>query len=548
MNSDILERHYSNIFTLPKKRFTLALGVVAIAIGSILYGTARAFFATRYLFLALSFIILIYIFGRVIKLAFNGKRIFFLALLILIFIEIFDFIVFHLGLPYLISLTPAIISSFLTIILYFSSEADEKTVFAISFGMVLLIYPLNYLFAFDAPSRVHIYILTAIYVLLAFLGTVTGSLYIRFLDIDLGFNVKNFLRAFILFWLTSNPQYLDERLEYIGIRQKGWLACLSLGKTRIVTQTFHEGPFRNVGGSTIVPKILSQEDTLYLHTATDHEKDLVSAHEVDSLLRHLTCDGVVTKAMKPYKICDEGFTITVFPFDKVRLAIVSGNETIDDLTSEVQDFADTMGTFLVVDAHNAYKKGYNTTQDQIERLKKMITQTAVHNTPLSKLSYSFSKNKVTSTNICDYVALLLLDYEDVKYALFMIDSNNIKKTFRNDIEQFLSKKGFYPVIVSTDNHLKTGLPPKLEYHPAGEDESDVLAVFNFLNQVDYLHISHNAHITYARTRVEMNVIGNKFLSDLEQATVKLAKKSIYLFIGILFLQLLVAIGLGILLA
>jgi len=543
MNNDILEQHYSNIFTLPKARFTLALGLVSIVLASILYGTARAFFATRYLLLAIAFVILIFLVGRFIKLAFNGRRIFFLALMMLIFVEIFDFIVFHLGFPYLISLTPAIISSFLTIILYFSSEADERTVCFVSFSMILLIHPLNYLFSFDAPSRFHIIALTASYVGLAFLGTVTGYLYIKFLDRDMGFNVKEFLRAFLLFWLTSDPRYLEEKLETIQTPHRGWIRCLSVGKAHLVAHAFHAGPFRNIGGATLVKRVLSLENTMYLHSATNHDKNLATRREVEHLVQNVSCSGENTAAMKPYQVSNERFTVTVFPFEGFRLMVVSGNEVIDDLSSEIQEFADTFGDVLVVDAHNAYRKGYEVTGKDIDTLKLLVEKAARMESEKSALSYSFTKKRAHAANICEYLALLLLDYGDVKYALFMIDSNNIRREFRLKIERFLRERGFQPVVISTDNHLKTGLPPKLEYYPAGEDKSDHQAVFSFLQSIDFADVAERGDITYTKKEVEAHVIGNTFLENLEHAALKLGKRGIYLFILVLVLQLVAAVGL-----
>lgn len=545
MNNDILEQHYSNIFTLPKARFTLALGLLSIALASILYGTARAFFAARYLLLGLTFVVLVFLVGRFIKLAFNGRRIFFLALLMLIFVEIFDFIVFHLGFPYLISLTPAIISSFLTIILYFSSEADERTVCFVSFSMILLVYPLNYLFSFDAPSRFHIVALTASYVMLAFLGTLTGYLYIKFLDRDMGFNVKEFLRAFLLFWLTSDSRYLEEKLETIQTPHRGWIRCLSVGDVHLVAHAFHAGPFRNIGGATLVQRLLARENTMYLHSATNHDKNLATRSEVERLVENVACSGERIAAMKPHQVSNDRFTVTVFPFEQFRMLVVSGNDIIDDLSSEIQEFADTFGDVLVVDAHNAYRKGYEITEEDISALKPLVEKAASMESDTCGLSYSFTKKRVHAANICEYLALLLLDYGDEKYALFMIDANNIQRDFRLKIERFLREKGFHPVVISTDNHLKTGLPPKLEYYPAGEDKSDHEAVFSFLESVDFANVAERGDITYTKREVVANVIGNVFLENLERATLKLGRKGIYTFMLVLMLQLVVALGLAI---
>lgn len=544
MDNGILERHYSNIFTLPRKRFTLILGMVTIAIASLLYGTARAFFAQRYLLLGLSFIILILAVGRLIRMAFNGQRTLFLALMMLIFVEIFDFIVYHTGFPYLIALTPAVISAFLVIILYFTSEASEATVAAASISLILLIYPVNYYFSFEFPSRFHIFALTGIYAGLAVLGTVTGSLYIQFLDQDMGFNVKRFLRGFLLFWLTSDPEHLEARLAAIRESCRGWIRCLSIGSVHLLSTSFHPGPFRNIGSATLVEQILARGDSLYLHSATNHDKNLVSHHEVQSLLQKIDCGGTTLNALRPYRVANRRFTLTVFPFDRFSVMVVSGNQVIDDLTSEVQEYADQFGDILVVDAHNAHQKGYEVTPDDIAAVKDLIDQAVGTPSQPRPLRYAFYKQRVSAPNICDYLALLLLDYGEQRYGLLMIDSNNIDRGFREHVERFMRRRGIEPIVISTDNHVKTGLPPKLEYKPAGADKGDVKTVFSFLESIDFHAHTEEAVISYAKTPVEASVIGKRFLDDLEEAATRLGKKAVYLFFAIIGLQLLVAILLG----
>jgi len=545
MDNGILERHYSNIFTLPRKRFTILLGILNIAIASLLYGTARAFFAQRYLLLGLSFIILILLVGKIIRMAFNGQRILFLALMMLIFVEVFDFIVYHTDFPYLIALTPAIISSFLVIILYFTSEASEETVAAASISLILLIYPINYYFSFEFPSRFHIFALTGIYVALTVLGTVTGSLYIQFLDKDVGFNIKDFLRGFLLFWLTSDPKHLEDKLQTIKRTCQGWVRCLSIGTVQLVSTSFHPGPFRNIGSATMVKKILARGNTMYLHSATNHDKNLVSHLEVQSIINKIDCPGSNLQAKRPYRVANRSFTLTVLPFEQFSVMIISGNRVIDDLTSAVQDYADQYGDILIVDAHNAHQKGYEVHQGDISAINDLIDHAVNTSSEPRTLTYSFFKEQVSTPNICDYLALLLLDYGEQRYGLLMIDANNIDREFRERVEHYMRRRGIEPIVISTDNHIKTGLPPKLEYKPAGADRGDVRAVFSFLDAIDFHAPTENGTISYMKASVEADVIGKNFLNDLEKAAALLGQKAMYLFFAIIGFQLLVAVLLGI---
>ena len=547
MDQSVFERVYSKVFTIPKKRISVTLGIVTIVFASLQYGLAREFFARRYIALGLILIILILILGRTIKLAFNSRRTFFLALLILISIEIFDFIAFHFGTPYLISLTPALISSFLTIILYFLSEANEDRVYAVSLIMILLIYPFNYRYSFDAPSRLDFYILTLTYIFIASVGVFLGYLYIRFLDRDFGFNLKDLLRSFTLFWLTSNPAYVEKELDGTGMIKEGWIRCLSIGNVKIISDSFHPGPFGNVGGAKLVKRILDMGNTMYLHSASTHGENIVSGEEAEKLMDSITCNCKELRAMKPYEVESKKFKITVFPFDNFRLMIVSGKNAIDDIPPEVQEFADKFGDILVCDAHNSYKKGYDVTPDEVEEIKSLIEKATGIETEESTVMYSFSKRKVDTTNICRYLALLILDYEGEKYAVFMIDSNNIEKTFRLRVERFLEDKKVKAIVISPDDHAKTGILPKLGYEPAGADKSDVRAVFDFLKEIDFKNIKEKGKISYCKKDVKAKVIGSAFFENLERAVIQMGGKAMFLFFLIIFLQLTIAVILSTLL-
>ena len=534
-----MEKFYSKIFTTPRKRYSVALGVITIIFTSILNGISKAFFIQRYFFLGLFIIIAILVLGRFINLAFNNRRAFFLSLLILISIEFFDIIVIHTGFPNLIVVAPASIASILTITFYFTSEADEKKVCFLSFLMLLLFYPINHFYSFNAPHRIQAYFLISL------IGVFIGYLYIKYLDKDFGFNVKEFLKAFLLFWLTTNPTYFERKLEEIGVKKGGWVMCLSIGDVKLVSTSFHPGPLRNIGGVRIVEKILEMGNTMYLHSATTHDNNLVSNEEVEKVISQISCDGDEIEAMEPYIEEGDKFKLIVFPFSKVKLIVVSGKDAIDDLPVEIQKFAEKFGEVWIVDAHDSFKEEYDISDEDIEEIKNLIEKAMnkVNENKVLNLKYAFVKKRVESKNICGYLALLVLDYGEKRYAMLMIDSNNIDKDFRIKIEEFLENEGFNPVVISTDNHSKTGVSPKIGYKPVGDDESDVRAVFDFLEKLDIK--LKEGKIKYEKRNVIAKVMGEKFFGDVEKAFLQLGQKSLYLFFFIVVFQVILAILLGI---
>lgn len=546
MDKTAFERLYSKIFTIPKKRISVTLGVVTIALASLLHGSYRPFFAQRYFFLGLLFIVLILAVGRTINLAFNGRRVFFLAFLLLLFIEVVDFIACSLGFRHLVALTPAVISSFLTIILYFSSEADEWSVYLVSLGMVLLLYPFSYL-SYDlslAPSiPFGMLELSAGYGFIALAGVGAGHAYLSFLDTDQGFNVKSFFRAFLLFWLTHNPRYFEDRLNEVATRMQGWVRCLSIGDVRLIANAFHPGPLRNVGGARLVHRVLEQPGAMYLHSASTHDRNLVSGADVDEVIQNISCGDRELQAHHPFSIDGDEFTVTAFPFDAFTLMVVSGIQAIDDLPPEVQEYADNLGEILIVDAHNAYRKDYDVTPAQVEEIKSLIRRAAGIETEPVPLACSFRKKAVTTENICGYLALLMLDYDGDRYALFMLDANNIDLSFRHELEAFFRERDIHPVVVSTDNHTKTGMPPALEYQPAGAHSSDISAVFAFLEESD-LATKAASTIRYGKQPVAVNVIGGHFFDDLEATVRTVGRQAVALFFVVISLQFLLAMLTG----
>lgn len=538
-----MERFYSKIFTTPRKRYSVALGVITIVFASILNGTSsKSFFAQRYFFLGIFIVIAVLILGRFINLAFNNRRAFFLALLILISIEFFDIIVIHAGFPNLIVIAPASIASLLTITFYFTSEAEEKKVCFLSFLMLMLFYPINYFYSFNAPHRLLAYILTSL------IGVFIGYFYIKYLDKDFGFNIKEFLKAFLLFWLTTDPTYFEKKLKEIGVKKKGWIRCLSIGDIKLISTSFHPGPLRNIGGVRIVEKILELGKAMYLHSATTHDNNLVSKEEVEKVVSQIDCDGCTIEAMEPYTIEGDKFKLIVFPFSKFKLIVVSGKEAIDDIPAEIQEFAEKFGDAWIVDAHNSFMEEYDIKKDDIEEIKYLIEKAMNRESKVSKLRYAFAKKKIESKNTCGYLALLILDYDGNKYAILMIDSNNIDRSFRIKIEEFLKNEGFYPIIISTDNHSKTGVSPKIGYKPAGDDESDIKAVFDFLEDIDIkskFKEFKEGEIKYKKKEVVVKVMGTKFFDDVERAFLQFGQKALYLFLFIVVFQVITAILLGI---
>ncbi len=538
MNVSLMERFYSKLFSTPKEFVSIVVTAISIALASFLNGS-ESFFGVRYIILGLICLAILLFYRKSLRMAINKKRSLFFVMVVLIFIEMFDALSVHFLSKDLIILAPASITALLTVSFYFTSEASELKSALASFVLSVALYPASYLFSFKAPHRTLGYVITSL------IGCILGYFFVRYLDRDFEFfNVKRFLKAFLLFWLTCDAEYFERELRRVGVKFRGWVKCLRIGRARLVTTSFHPGPMRNIGGAKLVGKILSEvENSVYLHTAVGHELNPVDEENVKRIVSAVGCDGLRLKAERPFEIEGEHYVLRVFPFGEVRLMILLGKEVTDDLPYELNEMAGR--NVMLVEAHSAYGKEFEVGGEHVRDAKDLIERALNVKTEEIELEYFFKKEKVESENLCGYVAMLVLGYGDEKHAILMLDGNNVSLDFRKKVEEFCERRGVRVTVISTDNHSKTGISPKIGYKPVGADESDRKVVFDFLERVfSNLEFERCETISYRYNEVEAIVMGRRFFELVERAFRDLGERAIYLFLTIIVIQFAIAFLLG----
>lgn len=538
MDVSLMERFYSKLFSTPKGFVSAGIIVISIVLASILNGSG-SFFGLRYLSLSLITFVALLIYQKFLKLAVNKRRLLFFVMTVLIFIELFDILSVHVFGRDLIVLAPASITALLTVSFYFISESSEVRCAVASLILSILLYPASYYFSFQAPHRTLGYIATAL------IGSVLGYLFIKYLDRDFEFfNVKRFLKAFLLFWLTCDAEYFEKELRRVGVRFRGWVKCLRIGKVKLISTSFHPGPMRNIGGAKLVHRILSSiENSIFLHTAVGHELNPVDGENVERIVSAVKCDCAELKAEKPFEIEGNLYILRVFPFGKVRLVILIGKNETDDLPFELNEIA---GRYvMLVEAHSAHRSNFEVTEDHIREVKDLIERSKNVKTDKTDLKYFFKRIRAETKNICGYVAILILDYGDEKHAILMLDGNNVDLSFRNEIEKFCEGFDVRVTVISTDNHSKTGISPKIGYKPVGADEEDRKIVFEFLKDVfENVELESCDVISYGFNEVEVKVMGRRFFELVELAFRSIGEKAIYLFFSMIAFQFVLASILG----
>ncbi|WP_456467727.1 DUF2070 family protein [Archaeoglobus sp.] len=490
------ESLYYKLFSIPKPGVMLAVSLAAALLLSLVH------LAIIKLWLAVFLISLLGI--KIAGLKFDLKRISFLA----IFVSVLSF-------PALLIAGDVAASSFILFItFYFCSERK------------LLSFPLSalpYLAVDPSVQTAAILTLSAILlvVYLKVLGTSVGKI-----------NIRDFVESFVLFWLTSKAEYMERFLLKHSENFEGRVRCLTVGDVRLVSTDFHPGPFRNVGGAKLV-RTLSGKNSVYLHSPTSHAMNPVNGGEVAKIAGALRCSGERVKPLRPFAIHGKKFDVYCMPFDRLRLIFVSGKRHIDDFIVNSNNF--------VVDCHNAYESDYDPDEEEINEISQLVDMAEKRESlEVKNFRYGFVKMDAESESICGYVAAVLLDYDGERYAIVVFDSNNVDLTFRKHVESLFAGIGYRAIVVSTDNHEKTGIRAKQSYKPAGRCEEDWKIAEKLADRCRELELSEG-RCRYSEGKVGIRVMGRELLRDAEVAARERAVPLIANFLGFAVLNYLLAL-------
>ncbi len=490
------ENLYYKLFSIPKPGVMLTSSLATALLLSVFHSSVIKLWLAVFLVSLLG--------TKIVGLKFDLKRTSFLA----IFISLISFSSLILG-----GNTAA--SSFILYITFYFCSERKLTSFLLSAFPYLIV---------DASVE------TATILLVS--ATLLG-IYLRILGTRVGkIKIRDFVESFVLFWLTSNAEYLERFLMKHSDEFEGRVRCLTIGNVHLISTDFHPGPFRNVGGAKLV-KRLSNNNSVYLHSPTSHARNPVSEEDVAKIAAAVECSGEPVKPFKPFTIHGERFDVHCLPFDTLRLIFVSGKEHIDDFIIEFDDF--------VVDCHNAYEADYDPNSGEVKEIVQLVSMAEKkESSEVENFRYGFVKIDAESESICQYVAAVLLDYDGERYAIVIFDSNNVDLEFRRHVENLFAEIGYKAIVVSTDNHEKTGVRAKQSYKPAGRCEEDWRIVETLAGKCSNVEMTEG-ECAYSEGRVKVRVMGEKFLGDAELAAKEKAMMMIANFLGFAILNYLLAL-------
>ncbi len=519
IDQNILEKFYSKIFSVPKKRVSIAIGLTTIILASYLNGiSGKSFFAMRYFFIGLALITLLILAGKVMRSGFNSRRIFFFALFMLILIEIADVITIHLIDPELIVVSPSAIAFILTIGLYFTSERFN---YFAPLMVLALLYPIDYFFSFSVPHRSVAYALSSVS------GVFLGYIFISFLSGRAGnIVVADILRDFVLYWLKGDSKIFERRLKLYSRMSSGKVFSIKLNEKSIFVPEFHPGPFRDVGGSKLV-KLALQKHDMFLHGVSGHDKNPTTTEDVMRIL-NTEMDSQECSPLKPYSVHGKKFWVKIYPFECFSLIIIHGKDKMDDLPSQVREYAETFFVNpVVVDAHSAYEERFEMSPADMAEIYSLIRKAGeIKPEKVEDFRICFRSMDVENERLCGKLSILLMKFDGEKHGILMVDSNNMRTELRDWIIEIAKKEKIELDVVTTDNHSKTGVSPKIGYEPS--DMRDAEIIQNFLEDSFRCNFE-NAKVIFGGGEASVMVMGEEFFRDIETAFKKYGEKGIYLF-------------------
>ncbi|ADC65509.1 Protein of unknown function DUF2070, membrane [Ferroglobus placidus DSM 10642] len=524
IDPELLEKFYTKVFSVPRKRITVSIALVTIVIASYLNGTSsKIFFVERYFFVGLSILISLMLVSRFLVSAFNSRRLFFLALFFLIFTEFFDFLAVQTGNEEIIVVAPASSAFIISTVLFFTSKRFS---FFAPLAILLLVYPAAFLFSYQANHRFLAYLITSL------AGIGMSFLFLKYLDKKFGrVEILPLLKKFLWYWLTNEEDELEREFEKYSKEFEGKYAKVKIGDVVLHAANVHPGPLRNLGGSKLVKKVMTKKKNVFLHAASMHSENPISVKELEKLVDKENYEEV--KAKKPYRIEGKRFWVKVYPFSDFSLVIVHGKNYMDDLPFELQAVAEKVyGNCVLIDSHSCYGKELG-----VEDILEIEELFKAKESEEAELSYHYDELFVETESICSKVAVLLLNYSGEKHAIVVFDSNNVSCHVRNEVLKIFEERGYDADVLSTDNHEKTGVSPRKSYKAVGEEEKFLLEFFKkVLEEASF----EKAHPQVMVEKFRVKVMGREFFEDLERAFKEIGEKAMYLFFFLMFLNPLLA--------
>lgn len=309
------------------------------------------------------------------------------------------------------------------------------------------------------------------------------------------------LKSFLLTWLSKNPKYYEGVISKYDTEFKTFKIPALLIENRnkklaLLSLPVHPGPFLGVGSSELPSKLLNKNPSniLPFHGPSTHKEDLATMEEsisLESLIESMVVNNSPYNDLKCsaiIKVGTKNFNLKTMRInDTALIAIEPKSEDIaDDLPPELQDISAKIAKehgleeCILIDAHNSFGTKFLKEKDIIFELEKGISDAInrLKEVKLKEVKIGFEKiifniDPNSEKEICfGEGALLVIKGEDFTNCIILIDSNNMKKEFRDALLARMEKEGINCIVCTTDSHSTTGLfNGHGGYYPLGHDKT-----------------------------------------------------------------------------
>jgi putative membrane protein len=341
------------------------------------------------------------------------------------------------------------------------------------------------------------------------ISIVTAFLFINSID-KVGTKIlriatTSILRAFLANWMEDLKTPVENIFERLGSKKTIDFSVLAFStnnslKSLVVVPSFHPGPFKNVGSSSLpftIQKELEKKMgcfTAVPHGLFGHEFDLSSQHQNRKVLKGVLDStdfpSFVKEATGMVRVSKDNASASCQIFGKCALiSLTMAPETTEDFPKEIGDSIISealelgLSHVVIVNAHNSINGDFDVSR-VVETLKDVSSEAlrkASHMKP-TLFNVGVAKSVPTEFSLEDGMGpggihVLLIRTQEDTCAYITIDGNNMVSGLREEILQALKDFNIDDgEIFTTDTHAVNAIVMTARgYHPIGEVmDNDIL--------------------------------------------------------------------------
>jgi len=354
-------------------------------------------------------------------------------------------------------------------------------------------------------------------------------------------NILELGRGFVHIWLGNDPSYLERELYKICDRATIPIHYIKVYDDNILrgvllAPEFHYGPFRNVGSSNFPAVFLKKLkhdfncEGIVFHGASTHKLNLVSSRDVERVLSTIQEILMYKRSIhrmngiaNPIVVKGSSFRIAGFVIGRVAVLLVSAlDKGIEDIPNEYWNFAKDIGSKLgfidviLIDEHNGLV-GHDVDVSELTHLiPKCLEKLA--NVPTEPIKVSIATQEVPLDEISGIgrggICVLVIEgeYSKSRFALVVIDGNNMIPEFREKLMSFLKERADIRDIelLTTDTHAVGCIPGTDKgYIAVGEDPKHIILMEYALKCLNKAMKSEfSSFFEHGIVNVDVKVYGN----------------------------------------